>query len=90
MTFGEVWHTHIAVDFEPAPLPVIGLDELIKNKRAAGRPKDLADVAALEARRQGAPPKRRTRKTRTPQKKARSKHSPAPVKPPIERRTKKK
>lgn len=26
----------------------IGLDALLKNKRAAGRPKDLADVAALE------------------------------------------
>ncbi len=28
----------------------IGLDDLLVNKRAAGRPKDLADVAALEGR----------------------------------------
>jgi hypothetical protein len=31
------------------PVKFIGLDDLIRNKRAAGRPKDLADVAALEA-----------------------------------------
>lgn len=30
------------------PVPVIGLDDLIANKRAAGRPKDLIDVAELE------------------------------------------
>jgi hypothetical protein len=29
-------------------IPVIGLDDLIANKRAAGRPQDLADVALLE------------------------------------------
>jgi len=28
--------------------PVIGIDDLLANKRAAGRPQDLADVAALE------------------------------------------
>jgi hypothetical protein len=28
--------------------PVIGLQALLRNKRAAGRPQDLADVAALE------------------------------------------
>jgi len=27
---------------------VIGLDELLRNKRASGRPQDLADVDALE------------------------------------------
>lgn len=26
---------------------VVGSDDLVRNKRAAGRPKDLADVAAL-------------------------------------------
>jgi hypothetical protein len=29
-------------------IAVIGLGELLKNKRAAGRPQDLADVASLE------------------------------------------
>ena len=31
----------------------IGRDALIRNKRASGRPKDIADVAALEAQRPG-------------------------------------
>ncbi|MDP9000510.1 MAG: hypothetical protein M3O46_10410 [Myxococcota bacterium] len=33
---------------EGTPIRVIGLDDLIANKRAAGRPQDLADVASLE------------------------------------------
>ena len=35
-------------------LPVLGRDDLIKNKLAAGRPKDIADVASL---RESDPPK---------------------------------
>lgn len=31
------------------PVKFIALDDLIQNKRAAGRPKDLADVTALES-----------------------------------------
>jgi hypothetical protein len=34
-----------------APVRFIGLDDLIRNKRAAGREKDLADVRALETNR---------------------------------------
>jgi hypothetical protein len=48
-TFEEAWPTHIEADFaEGVRCPVIGLDSLLANKRAAGRPQDLADVAALE------------------------------------------
>ena len=35
------------VEVEGLSLPVIGLKELIRNKQAAGRPKDLADLEAL-------------------------------------------
>jgi hypothetical protein len=31
------------------PVFVLGKDTLIRNKRAVGRPQDLADLAALEA-----------------------------------------
>jgi len=36
-------------EVEGRRIPVIGLDALLRNKRAAGRPQDLADVTALEA-----------------------------------------
>jgi hypothetical protein len=41
-----------AVDGSYGAVPVrfIGLDDLVANKRAAGRPKDLADIQALEDR----------------------------------------
>ena len=38
----------ISVDVDGLAIPVIGLRDLIANKRAAGRPQDLADVALLE------------------------------------------
>jgi hypothetical protein len=47
--FSEAWPAHIEAQFAPdVRCPVIGLDSLLANKRAAGRPQDLADVAALE------------------------------------------
>ena len=38
-----------SVDVEGRRIPVIGLAALLKNKRAAAREQDLADVKALEA-----------------------------------------
>jgi len=38
----------VAGEYGTAAVRFPGLDDLLKNKRAAGRPKDLADVAALE------------------------------------------
>ena len=49
ITFEQAWPNRIEADFAPGVrCPVIGRDDLITNKRAAGRPQDLADVAALE------------------------------------------
>ena len=50
-------------EFAVAPLYVIGRAMLFKNKRAAGRDKDLADVAMLELHTPIKKPKR-TAKTR--------------------------
>jgi hypothetical protein len=46
--FEEAWGPHIETTFGKGVIcPVIGMDHLLKNKAAAGRPQDLADVAAL-------------------------------------------
>ena len=47
--FDAAWEGRISVVIEGLAIPVIGRDALITNKRAAGRPKDLADVAELES-----------------------------------------
>jgi len=39
---------HVEAKLGDLVVPVIALDDLIANKRAAGRPQDLADVALLE------------------------------------------
>ena len=53
VTFEEAWPHHVDEELDLAggrrlPLPVIGLAALVKNKRAAGRHKDLDDVEHLE------------------------------------------
>jgi hypothetical protein len=48
VTFDEAWAGHVVVEVHGMPLPVLGRAELIRNKRASARPKDLADLAALE------------------------------------------
>ena len=49
VSFEAAWPARIEADFdEGVRCAVIGFDDLLKNKRAAGRPQDLADVAALE------------------------------------------
>ncbi len=51
VTFAQAWPCRVTVAIEGLTVPVIGRDELLRNKAASGRPKDLADLAAL-----GAPP----------------------------------
>lgn len=47
--FAEAWTRRVEVAITPDLLcPVIGREDLLANKRAAARPQDLADVAALE------------------------------------------
>jgi hypothetical protein len=53
VTFGEAWPGRVNEQIEledgsSHPLPVIGLAELVRSKRAAGRHKDLDDVEHLQ------------------------------------------
>lgn len=47
VTWDEVWANREAGPFGPRTVAFIGRDAFLRNKRAAGRPKDLADVEAL-------------------------------------------
>lgn len=49
VSFARAWNGRTTVKFGPGPLYLIGRRELIANKRASGRDKDLRDVAMLEA-----------------------------------------
>jgi hypothetical protein len=46
--FDEAWASRVTLTLEGVEIPIIGRDALIRNKRALGRPRDLADVADLE------------------------------------------
>jgi hypothetical protein len=46
----EVWDSRVAGLFGQRAASYIGRDTLIRNKRAAGRPKDLSDIDAIEGR----------------------------------------
>ncbi|MBI2469598.1 MAG: hypothetical protein HYV62_17520 [Candidatus Rokubacteria bacterium] len=50
LTFDEAWPSRLSVTLEGLPVPVIGFDELVRNKEASGRPQDLADAAWLRSR----------------------------------------
>jgi hypothetical protein len=47
VTFAEAWGTRVHVDVGSLRVPFLARDVLIKNKRAAGRAKDLADLEVL-------------------------------------------
>lgn len=49
VSFEEARQSILLVNIEGMSLPVLGREALLKNKRATGRLKDLADVEALEA-----------------------------------------
>lgn len=47
LTFDEAWASRVAVDMDGRTVHFIGRDAFLKNKEAAGRPQDIADVARL-------------------------------------------
>ncbi len=46
--FAQAWSNRIDVPIQGMTIPVLGRDDFIRNKRASGRPKDIADAALLE------------------------------------------
>lgn len=50
--FDEAWASRISATLAGVEVCAIGFDALLKNKLAAGRPKDLADIAWLRSKRQ--------------------------------------
>jgi len=49
VAFDEAWERRVVLEIEGQRLPFLSRQDLIANKRAAGRPKDLADLAELES-----------------------------------------
>ena len=50
LVFEDAWASRIAHLVDGLEVPFIGRTALLENKRATGRPKDLADIDALERR----------------------------------------
>lgn len=48
VSFGDAWDDRLTLDIDGLRLNALSRHQLIVNKRAAGRPKDLADAAWLE------------------------------------------
>jgi hypothetical protein len=47
LAFVEAWPSRVRRPFGDIDVDFIGLDSFIRNKRAVGRPKDLADIEGL-------------------------------------------
>jgi hypothetical protein len=50
VAFEEAWEGRTHASVEGVPFGVLGREELLRNKRATGRPKDLLDAETLERR----------------------------------------
>ena len=51
LTFEEAWGTRVEEVVEGVLVPVLGLEALVRNKKASGRDKDRADVKGLDGKR---------------------------------------
>jgi predicted nucleotidyltransferase len=56
LRFEEAFDRSISVDIEGIEVHIPSLDDLVTNKKASGRTKDLADVEALESLKDPEPP----------------------------------
>jgi hypothetical protein len=46
--FADAWPSRIQAELGGTNVPILSREHLIQNKRVAGRPQDIADVARLE------------------------------------------
>jgi hypothetical protein len=49
VSFDSAWAERVEASIETVRVPILGRESLIRNKRASGRRKDLADLEALGA-----------------------------------------
>ena len=47
MDFASAWASRTTTTYDGVPINVLGKDDLIRSKKATGRPQDLLDVANL-------------------------------------------
>lgn len=47
LTFDDAWPNRLQVNLDGLSVPIIGRDDLKRNKQAAGREKDLTDLKLL-------------------------------------------
>jgi hypothetical protein len=45
--FDDAWTRRVIVAVDDLEIPIIGLEDLLTDKRAAGKPQDIADIARL-------------------------------------------
>jgi hypothetical protein len=48
LDWAGAWSRRMTTDYGDVPVSLLAIEDLIASKRAAGRPRDLADVAMLE------------------------------------------
>jgi hypothetical protein len=48
VSFDDAWSRRVEAELGALRVPVLSLPDLAANKRAAGRPKDLVDLAWIE------------------------------------------
>jgi hypothetical protein len=48
VTFDEAWPERVSGELDGIQVPFIGRDAFVRNKRATGRPKDIADLNSLD------------------------------------------
>src|SRR5262245_19003981 len=48
VTFETAWANRVVTAFDEVPVTIIGLADLIENKKATGRPQDLEDIERMK------------------------------------------